>query len=284
MMIIQYATDFALSNYYGQLIFASVLGCACFITFQLVAGARSRPIAGQPHTYSIEYCTKCRANWLLARPVVLNLLAPLIVAISGRALQLCAVFGNSLWQSDWRCHAGAVIGCYPCNTTAEWCTVTDVCADVCKTDVSTAQAGSPCAAGWCSNHTCADCLLRQNSSLPPVDTEHSITEGGLLMSGGMFSFFWWMQLWHTFVPLGLTVALAALFLLYECTCCECQRVQECSDLITSGSLQAWRHAGLEGCMKPAAAAGTGNSSTTATARGGMVCVPTSMLYPRITEA
>lgn len=291
--LLQYATDFILINCPGQRAFAALLGVACFVTFQLVAGVRSRPIAraAQPRVDILSRCcTLIHMGWLpavLQRPVVLNLLAPVIVAAFSRALY--ATFGINLVQSSWRCDAGAVLGCTSCNVTAEWCTFTSACAGVCLNASSAAQAHfsgrANCTNDWCNNQSCRECLLKSNgSSMPVVDINTSIKDSGLLMFGGMKCYFWWMHLWTTFLPVILTVVLAVLFLLYEGTCCKCQRVQDSSDLFACSSLQKPLHAEQRYNTQQAgsAAAGTGDSSAAAAA--GMVSAPTSKMYPPIAEA
>lgn len=231
MFLLIHATDPLVSNCLGQLIFAAVLGCACFLIFQVVAGVTSSPIpgAGQRTHRLSRCCTGMKAGWLLARPVVLNLLAPFLVAISSRVIY--TVLLNNLFQSKWRCQAGAVLGCNPCNTTAEWCTATAACAGVCRSGPSAAQANSSCAADWCINQACVSCLLTANASMPLVNISMSISGSDLLMAGVTSRLYTWMHVWISFMPAGLIVLLAGLFLWYEGTSCQSQGPEDGGGLI-----------------------------------------------------
>lgn len=230
MLLILYATDWQLNYCPGQL--ATMLGCSCFIAFQMTAGVRSRPMTVGSSCNRSSDCSGCRQfPWL--RPVVINLLVPLVVG--GIARGLYTNFDNAVAQSAWRCNAGAVIGCHTCDTTSEWCTATVACADKCK-------GGDPgaavCIDNWCmalNDDDCVSCLLRSNSSVPDVNNsiKINITDDllGQLCTGiGRPSLSSCMNVWMVFIPLALMLLLAGMFLLlYEAMSRQPVRGQSCTN-------------------------------------------------------
>lgn len=211
MLLTLYATDLQRYTCRGQLALGIVLGCSCFVAFQVMAGVTSQPIS---HSGGSRCSSGCRHKpWL--RPVVLNLVAPLLLGVVLRGVLYTNV-DQAVAQSAWRCYAGGVIGCNPCNTTTEWCTATEGCIEACKGGNNSVVS---CSDSWCNDPTCVDCLLHHNGSVPLLDVSTDIRRpNDLPVCGGMSSFFWCMHVWMTFIPLALMVLLAVSFLLFEAIC------------------------------------------------------------------
>jgi hypothetical protein len=216
MLLTLYATDHALIlrvDNPGQLAAAILLGFFCFVTVQTVAGVRTVPASTKASKHTRIF-KACDSKWW--RPLVLNLLAPLV--IGGCARVMYHEFNKETAGSHWRCHAGAVIGCTGCDDTSTWCSSTVSCKDVCVT--VSAFAGSACLDNWCNNQTCVECLLRMNATVPVVSIDTAITpDDGMPMCGEISRFMGCMLLWFTVVPLLTMLLVAAVFLLIEGNCC-----------------------------------------------------------------
>jgi hypothetical protein len=227
MLLTLYATDHALIlrvDNPGQLAAAIVLGFFCFVTVQTVAGVRTLParIQASKHTGCF---TPCGSKWW--RPLVLNLLAPLVAG--GYARVMYHAFNKETASSAWRCHAGAVIGCTNCDVNSTWCVSTVSCKDSCLQLPVGATAGSSCLSNWCNNRACLECLLKTNAAVPAVDVNTAMKPQDCMpMCGKMSNFMGCMHLWFTAVPLLSMVLVAAVFLFIEgsccssCCCCDCR--------------------------------------------------------------
>jgi hypothetical protein len=218
MLLTLYATDHVLVlriDNPGQLAAAIVLGFFCFKTVQTVAGVRSAPAStnSSEHTRCFKVCGSKRPPWW--RPLVLNLLAPLV--IGGCARVMYHAFNKDTAGSSWRCHAGAVIGCTECDDNSTWCSSTVSCKDPCLP--VGAAAGSACVSDWCNKQACVECLLKNNATVPTVNVDTVMTpHDHIRMCGAIANFMGCMHLWFTVVPLMSMVLVAAVFLFIEGRC------------------------------------------------------------------